>query len=91
MKENGFKEADFKSANMARTFGISFILYLISALFLAMFIGPEGVAAFGMMAGLFAALAFVGTSVGINYLFEQKSFKLWLINVSYSVVCYLIM
>lgn len=90
MIENGFKEEDFEGVNQGKVFGLAFLCYLVSSLFLAMFIGPED-ATFGLLAGLFTAVAFIGTSIAINYLFERKSFKLWLINVSYSVVCYAIM
>lgn len=91
MEENKFKNEDFEGMNQGVTFGVSFILYIIASFFLAMFIGPEGNVTFGIMAGAFTALTFIGTSIGINYLFERKSLKLWLINVSYTLVTYIIM
>lgn len=91
MEENGFTEDDLKGANMGKIFGISFVLYLVSSLVLAIFLGPESDLIFGIMAGLFTAIAFIGTSIGINYLFERRSMKLWLINVGYATACYGVM
>ena len=41
MRENGFKEEDLKNGNMIKIFGLAFILALVSAVNLAMFMGPE--------------------------------------------------
>ena len=40
MRENGFKEEDMKQGNMAKIFGLAFVLGLIAAINLAMFLGP---------------------------------------------------
>lgn len=90
MRENKLKEEDFEGQNQGMIFGLAFVLYIISSFILAMFIGNEGIV-FGALAGLLTALAFIGTTIGINYLFERKSVKLWIINVGYSVATYVIM
>ncbi|HNV31146.1 MAG TPA: DUF1761 domain-containing protein, partial [Cyclobacteriaceae bacterium] len=41
MKENGFTEESMKGGNMVKIFGLAFILGLIAAVNLAMFMGPE--------------------------------------------------
>lgn len=69
----------------------SFILELIMAFNLAMFIGPNADWAFGLGAGLAAGLGWVALAFGVNYMFEGKSFKLWLINAGYNTVIFAVM
>ena len=68
-----------------------FILGLIAAINLAMFMGPENDPTMGAMWGFLAGAGWVATFVGTHYLFERKSFKLFLINAGYSVVALTIM
>lgn len=91
MKENGFKEEDMKGGNMVKIFGLAFLLALISAVNLAMFMGPENDPAMGAMWGFLAGAGWVATFVGTHYLFERRSFKLFLINAGYSIVALTIM
>jgi hypothetical protein len=91
MKENGFTEEGMKNSNMAKIFGLAFILALISAVNLAMFIGPEKDVVMGAVWGFAAGFGWVATFVGTHYLFERKSFTLFLINAGYSVVALTIM
>jgi hypothetical protein len=91
MKENGFTEESLKGGNMAKIFGVAFILGLISAVNLAMFMGPENDPAMGAMWGFLAGAGWVATFVGTHYLFERRSFKLFLINAGYSIVALTIM
>jgi hypothetical protein len=91
MKENGFKEEDLKDVNMAKIFGTSFVLALIIAFNLAAFIGSNSDLSFGLFAGFAAGFGWVAMSLGITYLFERKSFKLFLINAGYHIVTYTIM
>ena len=91
MRENGFKEEDMKGGNMIRIFGTAFILGLIAAINLAMFLGPEADVHFGAFAGFAAGAGWVATQVGTHYLFERKSFRLFLINAGYSTISLTIM
>ncbi|MGE0772608.1 MAG: DUF1761 domain-containing protein [Cyclobacteriaceae bacterium] len=91
MKENGFTEESLKGGNMAKIFGLAFFLGLIAAINLAMFIGPDADVSFGAFAGFAAGFGWVATFVGTHYLFERKSFKLFLINAGYSVVALTVM
>lgn len=86
MKENGFTEESLRASNQAMTFGLSFVLSFIAAFFLAMFLGAEAGAGFGALAGFMAGFGWVFTYLGIIYLFESKTLKLFLVNALYSVV-----
>jgi hypothetical protein len=91
MKENGFTEEDLKKGNMLKIFGLAFVLALISSINLAMFMGPEKEVSMGAAYGFAAGFGWVATFVGTHYLFERKSFKLFLINAGYSIVALTIM
>jgi Protein of unknown function (DUF1761) len=82
-REAGVTEEKMKSANMMLIFGLTFVLALIAAWVFALFLGPRPPMALGLGAGFSAGLCWVGASLGINYLFERKSLKLWLINGGY--------
>lgn len=91
MRENGFTEESMKGSNMAKIFGLAFILGLIASINLAMFLGPEDRPAMGALWGFAAGFGWVATFVGVHYLFERKSFTLFLINAGYSVVALTVM
>ncbi len=58
---------------------------------LAAFIGAKATLGFGLLAGLAAGLGWVSMSLGVIYLFEQRSPKLWLINSGHQVLAYTVM
>lgn len=91
MKENGLTEDELKKGNMAKIFGLAFLLGLIAAINLAMFMGPESNPMMGALWGFLAGFGWVATFVGMHYLFEHKSFKLFLINAGYSIVALTVM
>jgi len=91
MRENGLTEERMKNANMVKIFGLAFFLALISAINLAMFMGPENRPGMGALWGFLAGFGWVATFVGTHYLFERKSFTLFLINAGYSVVALTLM
>ena len=82
-REAGVSEEQMKNANMALIFGLAFVLSLIAAWVFALFLGPRPPMALGLGAGFSAGLCWVAASFGINYLFERRSLKLWLINGGY--------
>lgn len=88
MREVGLDVERMRRASMARVFGLSFVCQLVIAFNLAAFIGPQGTLTFGLFAGLAAGLGWVAMSLGVTYLFEQRSLKLWLINGGYQVLVY---
>jgi hypothetical protein len=78
----GQSEKKLKSGNPAIVFGGAFLLNLVAAYVLAMFIGPMELK-FAALAGLAVGLCWVAVSLGINYLFERRPLGLWLINGGY--------
>lgn len=89
MAEMGFTEEQLKEANMAKIYGIAFVLEFMIALQLAMFLGHGGTdpsigegAIYGFHIGFF----FVALSMGVNALFSRESLKLWFINAFYFVI-----
>lgn len=82
-REAGVSDAQMKNANMGLVFGLSFVLSLVAAFVFALFLGPRPPLALGLGAGSSAGLCWVASSFGINYLFERRSLKLFLINGGY--------
>ena len=91
MRASGVTEAQVRQGNAARIFGLSFLLQLVAALVLAMFIGPDSTATFGLFAGASVGIAWVATGLGVIYLFEQRPLAHWAVNAGYHVVSYTIM
>jgi hypothetical protein len=84
-------DADIKAANMPMIFGLTFVLNFISAIVLDMFIGRAGTLKDGLFAGLLVGVAWIATSLGTNYLFARKSFKLFLIDATYFIIYFAVM
>jgi hypothetical protein len=82
-REAGVTDEQLKNANMGKIFGLTFVLCLLAAWMFAAFLGPRPSLALGFGAGFSAGLFWVAASFGINYLFERRSFKLFLINGGY--------
>ena len=91
MREAGIDEERTRQANMAKVFGLSFLASVIIAFNLAAFIGPKASPGFGAFAGAAAGIGWVAMSLGVVYLFEQRSLKLWLINAGYQALTYTMM
>ena len=82
-RETGLTDEVLAKGNMAKIFGLSFVLALLAAWNFANFLGPRPSLALGLASGASAGLLWVAGSFGINYLFERKSLKLFLINGGY--------
>ncbi len=91
MQEVGLTEETISKANMARTFGGTFALQIVAAVAIAALIGNDGNWKTGLQTGLWIGLFWIGTAYGVTYLFEQRSFRLWLINAGYYIVLYTMM
>ena len=85
-REAGVSDEALRSGNMALRFGLTFVLGLIAGAVFAFFIGNAMPVAQATAAGASAGVAWVAASFGINYLFEHRSLKLWLINGGYHAV-----
>ncbi len=90
MTAAGMTEEKVRAGNPAITYGLTFVLSLIAAFSLAMFIG-SGDLQFGLFAGFMTGLTFVAVALGITYLFEKRPLSLWLINAGYQVVFFTVM
>jgi len=79
-REAGLTDEQLAKGNKARIFGLTLVLAFLAAWNFANFLGPRPSLALGLGAGASAGLLWVAGSMGINYLFERKSFKLFAIN-----------
>lgn len=91
MRVSGMTAEKAASANMGRIFGSAFVLQLLTAIALAMFIGPDADLSVGVFAGFMAGALFVSTALGVVYLFEQRPFPLWAIDAGYQVLAFTLM
>ncbi|WP_290887857.1 DUF1761 domain-containing protein [Arenimonas sp.] len=82
-RETGLSDEVLAKGNMALIFGTTFVLCLVASAVFAMFLGPKPSLELGVGAGFAAGLCWVTASFGINYLFERKSLRLFLINGGY--------
>ncbi|MCG2585386.1 DUF1761 domain-containing protein [Massilia sp. TS11] len=82
-REAGVSDAQLANANMGKIFGLTLVLCLISSWVFALFLGPKASLGLGVGAGFAAGLCWVTASFGINYLFERRSLRLFLINGGY--------
>lgn len=85
-RQVGLSDEQVKSANMARTLGISLVLSLIAAFVFGMFLGPAPGIDLAVGAGVAAGLCWVAATLGIIYLFEQRTLSLWAINGGYATL-----
>jgi hypothetical protein len=90
MGSNNFKPEDLKDSNRVLIFGVSFILALIMAFNLAMFIGSADLG-FALLASVLTAIGWILPSMGIIALFEKKSLSYFLINGGYMLVSFIAM
>ncbi len=81
-----------KNFNPLKVYSISFLSQLVMTYILALLIGyanattPEE----GLRIGFLAWMGFIGTSMTINYLFEGKTFKHFIVDSGYHFVTLLI-
>jgi len=90
MKEASISQDEIKQTNMVKVFGLSFLLTLIITFNLAAFLGPDAGFVWGMTAGALAGIGWVAASLGILYLFERRSLKLFLINAGYLAFSFIV-
>jgi hypothetical protein len=87
-REAGVSDERLRNGNPALIFGLAFVLSVIAAWVFAMFLGPRPALGFATGAGFAAGLAWVAASLGIIYLFERRSLKLFLINGGYVTLAF---
>lgn len=91
LKELGKDKSFLETGNMKAIFGGAFLLALVMAFNLAGFISGYESWIWGLIGGVLAGLGWVAMSIGIIYLFERRSFKIFAINAGYIVVSFIIM
>ncbi|CAM3850086.1 MULTISPECIES: DUF1761 domain-containing protein [Pseudoalteromonas] len=86
MEGCGLTELDLQTSDPKMTFGVAFLLSLLSAVFMAVMLdlSLSLLAATGV--GLGVGVFFVASSLGISYIFEQRPMKLFLVNGGYHVL-----
>jgi hypothetical protein len=88
LSETKLTREELERASPAVTYGVSFVLAVAASFVFAMFLGPKPAFGFALAAGVMAGLFWVGTSFGISYLFERRTFRHFLINAGYHTVQY---
>lgn len=87
----GVTAEDRAKGETPRIFASAFVLQLLAALVLAPFLGPDATLTTGLAAGGAVGLFWVGTAIGVVYLFEGRSFLHWFIDAGYHVLGFLVM
>ena len=82
----GLSEEQAQGGNMAMVFGGAFVLSFVAAAVFAMFLGRQMGVGPATAAGFSAGLCWVAAALAINYLFERRPLRLWLINGGYHVL-----
>lgn len=90
-RETGLTDAQLKERNPAMVFGPAFLLALFMAFNLAAFIGPDATLGFAVAAAFAAGFGWVAFGMGVTYLFEARSLRLWLIDAGYHTVSFTLM
>ena len=87
----GLTELDLQSANPRWIFAGSFFCTLIAAFVLSLFLGDGVSIGESVCTGFVIGLFWVSSSLGLNYIFEQRPAKLFLINSSYHILQFSLM
>lgn len=82
----GLTDEQLAGGSPVKTFGGATVLSILAAAMFSMFIGPKPEMGFAIGAGASAGLCWVGATLGILYLFERRSLKLWAINSGYATI-----
>jgi len=87
LEETGVDE---QAGHPGRIFGGAFVFAVLAAYVFAIFLGPEPAFGSAVGTGLAVGVGLVASSFGINYLFSQKSVRLWLIDGGYHTAQFLL-
>jgi hypothetical protein len=89
MRELGITPDKAQAGNMGLIFAGMFALRGLAAIAMSWMMGPQPGLHVGVAYGLLIGLFFAAGTLGVHYLFEQRTFKLWLINGGSNVVTFL--
>jgi hypothetical protein len=79
-----------KTGHPAKVFGGAFVFSLLAAAAFAYLLGPRPVLSSALCTGALVGFCFVAASFAINYLFAQRSLKLWLIDGGYHTLQFIV-
>jgi hypothetical protein len=89
MEEHGFTEAQLRSGNMLKIYGLTFAFSVLSAIFLGHLLAFfDTNARSTLMISIGISLGYIIPAIGINYLFSRKSGRLFAIDAGYWLVFY---
>lgn len=88
-REAKLTDADIAAGNMVLIFGTTAVMAAVAAVLFAAHLGPEPELSDSVLFGLIVGAGWVATSFATGYLFERRSFTLWLINAGYNVALFL--
>ena len=92
MSVNQLRQEDLAKSNMAKIFGLAFVLAVVMAANLAAFLAePKTTASWGATAGFLAGFGWVTLGIATISLFERRSLKYVLINGGYMTVSFVVM
>ena len=91
MAASGLPEDKTNQGSPGLIFGAFFVLELVTAFVLALFIGADATLSLGLQTGFLVGLFLVGTALGVVYLFERRSLRLWLLNAGYLTLAFTLM
>lgn len=92
MRVNGFRDEDLAKGGQAKIFGLAFVLTLVMAANLAIFLADAKTnTAWGATAGFLAGFGWVAMGLAVIALFERRSWKYVLVNGGYMVVAFVVM
>lgn len=91
MAEFGFNEEELAKRHPGKVFGSAILLTFLAASVLAVIIGPMPTLMKGVHWGLIIGIGPVSMLMGVNYSFEQRSIKLFMINALYATLSLVIM
>ena len=75
----------------AFVFGLSFVLMLIAAAFLAVALEPDPNVPRSVGFGLAVGIGWVATAFGVNYLFAGRRFALFAVDAAYNIALFALM
>ncbi|MDG2002379.1 MAG: DUF1761 domain-containing protein [Novosphingobium sp.] len=92
-REQGLSDESIRGVNMPKIFGMVIVLNLFAAFILGHVLATYGQPNLfvSTIVGGGIGLGFIATSLGVNYLFALKSFKLFAIDACYWTLVYAVM
>ena len=91
MAEYGFNEDELAKGHPGKIFGAAILLTFIAATVLALIIGHDTNLHYGALWGFVIGFGPVAMFMGVHYVFERRSLKLFFINTLYPALSLMIM